>query len=243
MRVSTEEQASTGVSLAAQKQKLEEYCKFNDWTVVGEYVDAGVSGSTLNRPQLQKLIKDCKNDLIDVLLVYKLDRLSRSLRDIILTIDELRSYGVDFVSLTEQIDTTTPVGKLMFHIIGAFAEFERDIIRQRVIFGMDKRAKDGYVQYKPPFGYRIEDKKLVVVEEEAEVVRDIYRAYLRGNSTLRISRRFNLPRSLVYRILTNETYLGRVKWGEEVFDGEHEGIIDEETFKRVSEMLKKRRRR
>ncbi|OFV67382.1 MAG: recombinase RecB [Candidatus Syntrophoarchaeum caldarius] len=243
LRVSTEEQVSTGASLAAQKQKLEEYCKFNEWHIVGEYVDAGLSGGTLNRPQLQRLIEDGKNNLLDVLLVYKLDRLSRSLRDIILTIDELRSYNVDFVSLTEQIDTTTPVGKLMFHIIGAFAEFERDIIRQRVILGMDKKAKDGYVQYKPPFGYRFEDKRLVVVEEEAEIVKDIYRAYLRGNSTVQISRAFNVPRSLVYRILTNKTYLGRVKWGDNLFDGGHEGIVDEKSFQRVSELLKQKRKR
>jgi site-specific DNA recombinase len=243
LRVSTEEQALTGVSLSAQKQKLEEYCKFNEWKIVGSYVDAGMSGGTLNRPQLQKLIEDCEKNFLDVLLVYKLDRLSRSLRDIILTIDELRSYGVDFVSLTEQIDTTTPVGKLMFHIIGAFAEFERDIICQRVILGMDQKAKDGHVQYKPPFGYRFEDKRLIVVDDEAEIVRDIYRAYLRGNSTVKISRSLNLPRSLVYRILTNETYLGRVKWRDDVFDGGHERIIDEGTFLQVSAMLKNKRKR
>ncbi|MHC1596331.1 MAG: recombinase family protein, partial [Candidatus Syntropharchaeales archaeon] len=82
-----------------------------------------------------------------------------------------------------------------------------------------------------------------VVEDEAEIVRDIYRAYLRGNSTVKISRSLNLPRSLVYRILTNETYLGRVKWGDNVFDGGHERIIDEGSFLQVSEMLRNKRKR
>lgn len=238
VRVSTEEQVSSGISLSAQKQKLEEYCKFNEWEIIECYIEEGLSGSTLKRPQLQRLIDDCKNDRLDVLLVYKLDRLSRSLRDIILTIDELKEYNVDFVSLTEQIDTTNPVGKLMFHIIGAFAEFERDMICQRVTMAMDKNAKDGHVQYKPPFGYRFEDKRLIVVDDEADVVKDIYRAYLRGNSTVKISRSLNLPRSLVYRILTNETYLGRVKWNGKIFEGKHEHLIDEESFLEVEKMLK-----
>ncbi len=243
VRVSTEEQATTGISLAAQVEKLEQYCKLNGWAIVRKYIDAGLSGSTVDRPELQKMIADSKVGLINVILVYKLDRLSRSLRDIILTIDELSEYNVDFVSLTEQIDTTTAVGQLMFHIIGAFAEFERSIIRERVIFGMDKKARDGHVQYKAPFGYDYKNGKLVVNEEDAGIIRGIYWAYLKEQSTLSVSRIFNLPRSLIYRILTGETYLGKVKWKGELIEGEHEAIIDLDTFNRVIEIMKSKRKK
>lgn len=243
VRVSTEEQATSGISLDAQVEKLEQYCKFNGWNIVRKYVDAGLSGSTTDRPELKKLIDDCRGGLVNVILVYKLDRLSRSLRDIILTIDELREYDVDFVSLTEQIDTTTAVGQLMFHIIGAFAEFERNIIRERVIFGMDKKAKDGHAQYKAPFGYTHKNGSLVINDEEAEAIRAIYMAYINEQSTLKVSRLFNLPRSLIYRILTNETYLGKVKWKDEIIEGEHEAIIDRDTFNQVVDIMKIKRKK
>ncbi|MHC1585763.1 MAG: recombinase family protein [Candidatus Syntropharchaeia archaeon] len=240
--MSTEEQASGGASLDAQLEKLRQYCKANDWEIVKEYVDAGVSGSTSDRPELQKLMDDSKNGVINVVLVYKLDRFSRSLRDIILMIDDLRKYGTDFVSLTEQIDTTTPVGKLMFHIIGAFAEFERDMIRQRVVMGMDKKARDGYVQYKAPFGYRYQDGKLVPEEKEAEIVRKIYEAYIREKSTLKVSRMFNMPRSLIYRILKSETYLGKVKWKDQTIAGVHEGIVEQCLYDEVQKIMRKKKK-
>ncbi|MDY6930822.1 MAG: recombinase family protein [Halobacteriota archaeon] len=243
VRVSTEEQASSGISLDAQIEKLEQYCQLNNWEIVRDYVDAGVSGSTVDRPELQKMIDDCRRGELNVVLVYKLDRLSRSLRDIILTIDELREYDVDFVSVTEQIDTTTAVGQLMFHIIGAFAEFERNIIRERVIFGMDKKAKDGYAQFKAPFGYRYVEGRLEINQDEAEIIRSVYRSYIREQSTLRVSKIFGLSRSLVYRILTSETYLGKVKWKGEVEEGVHEAIIDPITYSHVREILRAKRKK
>lgn len=242
-RVSTEEQATSGISLEAQKEKLRQYCNFNRWAIIKEYIDAGLSGGTLNRPGLQQLLVDAKKGLINVVLVYKLDRLSRSLRDIILTMDDFRQYNIDFVSLNEKIDTTSSVGKLMFHIIGAFAEFERDIIRERVIFGMDKKAQDGYVQYKAPFGYGYNNRKLVVNEEEATIVKEVYKAYLKEKSTLKVSRIVKLPRSLIYHILTSETYLGKVKWRDSVIEGTHEALVDADTFNEVSCILEKKRKR
>ena len=243
VRVSTVEQATTGISIDAQIEKLEQYCKLNDWDTVKKYIDAGISGSTIDRPALKNLIDDCKSGKVNVILVYKLDRLSRSLRDIILTIDELKMYNVDFVSLTEQINTTTAVGQLMFHIIGAFAEFERNIIRERVIFGMDKKAKDGHAQYKAPFGYAHKNGNLVINDEEADTIRAIYRAYINEQSTLKVSKIFNLPRSLIYRILTSETYLGKVKWKDEIIEGEHEAIIDRDTFDQVVDIMKIKRKK
>jgi len=243
LRVSTDEQAREGISLSSQEQKLRDYCNSNNWEIYDIYVDEGKSGAMMGRPELQRLLNDCKEGKVNTILVYRLDRFSRSLRNLIFMVEEMKNYNVDFVSLTEQLDTTTPTGKLMFHIVGAFAEFERDIIRERIKTCMTTKAKNGYTQYKPPFGYQSLNKRLVVNEDEAEIVKDIFSAYLNGYSTLMISRQFKIPKSLVYRILTNETYLGHVKWNKDTYNGLHEPIIDEETFKKVSILLKKRRRR
>jgi len=242
LRVSTDEQAREGISLSSQEQKLRAYCESNGWEIYDIYIDEGKSGAIMDRPELQRLLNDCREGKVDAILVYRLDRFSRSLRNLIFMVEELKNYNVDFVSLTEQLDTTTPTGKLMFHIVGAFAEFERDIIRERIKTCMATKAKSGYAQYKPPFGYRFINKKLVVNEDEAEIIRDVFSAYLKGFSTAAISRQFNIPRSLVYRILTNETYLGRIKWNNEIYNGIHEPIIDEQTFKKVSILLKERKK-
>ena len=112
-----------------------------------------------------------------------------------------------------------------------------------VIRGMDKKAQDGYVQYKAPFGYEYNNRKLVVNEEEAAVVREVYKAYLKEKSTLKVSRIFKVPRSLIYHILTSETYLGKVKWKDNVIDGAHEALVDAKTFDDVRRILEKKRKR
>lgn len=242
-RVSTDEQVNFGNSLEAQIEKLEQYCKLNGWQIVKKYTDAGISGATIDRPELKQMILDAGAGHINAILVYKLDRLSRSLRDIILTIDELREYNTDFVSITEQIDTTTAVGRLMFHIIGAFAEFERGMICERVILGQDKKAKNGYAQQKAPFGYSFRGGELTTNKDEVIIIKAVQKAYLEKKSTLNVSREFGLPRSLIYQILTNETYLGKVKWKGELIDGRHEALLDIATYKRIRRIMNKKKKR
>ena len=234
IRVSTEEQATTGVSLAAQKEKLIAYCKLHNWNSYIVYEDAGISGSTItDRPALMKLLDDCKNQEIKTIVVYRLDRLSRSLRDIILTIDELRAYNVNFVSVTEQIDTTTAVGKLTFHMIGAFAEFERNIIKERIELGMAKKATEGYTQSRAPLGYAFENRALEVNPEEAELVKEIFKEYLQERSIGKVAKMHDLHRSLVHRVLTNVTYIGDIKWRGKIIRGIQDPIIDPQTFEEV----------
>lgn len=122
-----------------QLVELRRYVEARGWTAT-DYVDQGVSGSTESRPALDRLVKDAKRRRFDVLVVWKLDRLGRNLRHLILLLDELAALGVGFVSLNEGIDATTPAGKLQLHILGAIAEFERERIRERVVLGL-KRAK------------------------------------------------------------------------------------------------------
>jgi putative DNA-invertase from lambdoid prophage Rac len=121
-----------------QLVELRRYCEARGWTIVREYVDEGVSGAKERRPALDELVKDAKRRKIDVLVVWRLDRLGRNLRHLILLLDDLQATGVSFVSLSEGIDATTPAGRLQLHVLGAIAEFERERIRERVRAGLSR---------------------------------------------------------------------------------------------------------
>jgi len=137
-RVSTTEQTT-----ANQLIDLRQYCAARNWQHAVEYVDIGVSGSKDSRPALDNLVRDAKRRRVDTLIVWKLDRLGRSLRHLILLLDELRELGVAFISLGEGIDTSTPAGRLQLHVLGAIAEFERDRIRERVRAGLARARAQG----------------------------------------------------------------------------------------------------
>ena len=136
-RVSTAEQ-----TVENQRLELRRYCEARGWTAT-EYLDAGVSGAKESRPALDRLLIDARRRRFDTLIVWKLDRLGRNLRHLILLLDELSALGVAFVSLNEGIDTTTPAGRLQLHILGAIAEFERERIRERVKLGMARAKAQG----------------------------------------------------------------------------------------------------
>ena len=145
VRVSTEDQAEEGYSIGVQTEKLQAYCTAHDWNIVNTYTDPGFSGSNMERPALKRMLDDIKNGLIDMVLVYKLDRLSRSQRDTLYMIeDTFIANNVGFVSMTENFDTSTPLGKLMIGIMSAFAQLERETITARMQMGHDARAKDGF---------------------------------------------------------------------------------------------------
>ena len=138
IRVSTQDQAQHGFSLDAQEESLVNYAKALGYEILKIYKDEGKSAKTLNRPEMINLLKDAEAKKFQAIFIYKLDRFSRSLKDLILTIDKLKEWGIDFVSLQDKIETASASGKLMFQIIGAFAEFERNIIGDRTKFGMEK---------------------------------------------------------------------------------------------------------
>jgi DNA invertase Pin-like site-specific DNA recombinase len=144
-RVSTDRQ-----STESQINTLREYIEKRSWKLFREYIDTGFTGSNTKRPAFNEMIADAKKRSFDVLLVYKLDRLSRSLKDLITTLDDLQSLGIDFVSYDNGLDTTTPTGRLLFHVVGAVAEFEKEIIRERVIAGLHNARSKGKRLGRPP---------------------------------------------------------------------------------------------
>lgn len=244
VRVSSDKQAEEGYSIDEQIDRLTAYCKAMDWRIVKIYTDAGYSGGNMNRPALADLVGASQSRLIDAVVVYKLDRLSRSQRDTLTIIEGFLDNGVDFVSMTENFDTSTPFGKATIGILSVFAQLEREQIKERCSLGRAGRAKEGkyrgggYV----PIGYDYSNGSLVVNETEAAQIRELHRLYQQGESFRSIARIFS-ERGYTHkygswevyrvsRVLRNPLYCGYVTHKGEVFRGEHEPIISEETFRR-----------
>lgn len=256
IRVSTLEQAQEGYSIGAQKERLLAFCKAHDWVVADCYVDGGYSGSNLDRPGIQKLIAEV--DSFNLVLVLKLDRLSRSQRDTLHLIEDVfLPNNVDFVSMSESFDTSTPFGRAMIGILSVFAQLEREQIKERTFMGRIERAKEGLYHGGAfyPIGYDYVDGRLAVNEYEALQVRKIYEWYLDGVSPEKIAGRLRSAgyknrygswselsgRVSVLRILSSEIYLGTLKFGDIVVENAHEAIVDRETFDRVTALRMKRR--
>lgn len=253
IRVSTLEQAQEGYSVGEQRERLIAYCKAQDWLIADIYVDGGYTGSNLNRPGIQKLIGETEK--FDVVLVYKLDRLSRSQRDTLYLIEEIfRPNNVDFVSMQESFDTSSPFGKAMIGLLAVFAQLEREQIKERTWMGRVARAKTGlhHGGGNIPIGYDYSDGKLIVNPYEAEQVRKIYEWYLAGASLKAITdklqdagytNRYSSYNSWtsVRNILENETYIGRLHFGDVVVDHAHEAIITEEQFNAAQILRGKRK--
>lgn len=253
-RVSTSQQVD-GISLQLQEERLRSYATAMGWEIVEIYVDAGLSGASKDRPEYQRMLADVKERRFDVILVYKLDRLTRSVRDFHELTSLLDSYGVGLVSVTQNIDTSSPTGRLLRNVLVDFANFERELIAERSTEAKRRKASDGkYLGWKPPYGYRKEgsrsDSRLVIVPEEADIVRRIYQLYLTGqHGIIPIAREVGLSASTVREILLNPTYCGKIAYAKRpgsskrlrvssmddwiVVDGEHEPIISEEEWQRA----------
>lgn len=238
VRVSTQEQAEQGFSLAAQQEALENYAKALGYEIYKIYKDSGKSAKDMKRQELTKMLEDAEAKKFSAIFTYKLDRFSRSIKDLILTIDKLKEWGIDFVSLQDKIETTSASGKLMFHIISAFAEFERNIIGDRTKFGMERKAKEGGFITKAPKGYNLVNKELVINDQEAEQVRKIFGEFLNSDISLtRLAKKHNMTTSGIKKLLKNTTYLGKVKFAGQENNGQHEPLIEEELFKSVRDKL------
>lgn len=248
-RVSTEQQVDN-YSIDFQKERTKAFCASKGWDNITEYIDGGFSGSNTQRPALQKLIKDIDKRLIDVVIVYRLDRLSRSQRDTLFLIEELfLPNNVEFISLNETIDTSTPFGRAMIGILSVFAQLERETINERMRFGRYKRVKDnGYYGggLAEPLGYRIKEHGILEInEEEAEIVKVIYNEYIKLKSVKLVQKRlkelgYPVPRyQRVSLTLNRRLYIGEVSFGNEFFPGAHQPIIDKETFETVQKIRSK----
>lgn len=247
-RVSTREQAEEGYSIENQIENAKLYCKMHN-IPYEIFVDDGYSGKDLKRPAIQKLLNEVENGNITHVIVFKLDRLSRKLKDILYVIDLLTSKDAVLISLKENIDISTALGRLLLNILSSFAEFERENIRERVKDVIDVRKKKTLKPLgHPPLGY---DDDFKIIEEEAKIVRLIFEKarysgiykivdFLNKNG-YRSKNGIIFSKTTVHQILTNITYTGKIKIGNELIKGNFEAIIDENLFNEVQENLKRRK--
>lgn len=234
VRVSTEEQAKEGLSIDAQIDRCTAFCKARGWDLFQIYTDAGYSAGSMHRPALQRLLDDARAGKLEILLVYKIDRFSRKLKDLISILEDLKAQKVNFTSVTEQIDTTTAMGEAFFQIIGVFAQLERGMVKERVEMAFDKKIRSGEALHRPPFGYMYKQRKLVPHPEEAEKVQHIFEMWAAGISYKDICAQFALPVSTVYEIIKNPIYVGKVQYRGKLYQGTHVAIVDEKLYAQVN---------
>ncbi|WP_426807450.1 recombinase family protein [Streptococcus anginosus] len=253
VRVSTTNQVEEGYSIDEQKDKLSSYCHIKDWSIYNIYTDGGFSGSNTERPALEQLIKDAKKKLFDTVLVYKLDRLSRSQKDTLYLIEEIFiKNGIEFLSLQENFDTSTPFGKAMIGLLAVFAQLEREQIKERMQLGKLGRAKSGksmmWARTSYGYDYHKETGTVTINELEAIAVRDIFNSYLAGMSITKLRDKLNdkYPKTpnwhyrIIRGILANPVYCGYNQYKGQIFLGNHEPIISEKTFNKTQDELKAR---
>lgn len=257
VRVSTTNQADEGYSIDEQIDKLKAYCEIKDWVVYKVFTDAGFTGSNIERPAMTKLISAAKKKQFDTILVYKLDRLSRSQKDTLYLIEEIFiKNGIDFLSLSENFDTSSAFGKAMIGILSVFAQLEREQIKERMMLGKVGRAKSGKTMMwaHPAYGYTYnkETSSLDIVPAEAALIKKIYELYIKGKSISKLRDYLNDNKIFVNKsvpwshrtisyALTNPVYCGMIRYEGKLYDGLHEPIITKELFNKTQEVLAERR--
>lgn len=241
-------------SLDAQRDACLSYIasqKANGWVCVPEqYDDGGYSGGTLERPALKRLLADCEAGLVDIVVIYKIDRLTRSIGDFAELSKMFDKWNVSFVSVTQDINTSTSAGRMMLNILLTFAQYEREIIGERIRDKFAASRKKGiWMGGSVPLGYRVENRKLLPDEGNAPVVREIFRQFIALGSCRRVAVWLNEniqahPRSglrwntsHVHRILRNHTYCGNVFYKGQIYKGEHPALIDLQTWDKAQEIL------
>ena len=240
-------------SLDAQREACEAYIasqKPEGWLLVPDrYDDGGFSGGTLERPALKRLLADIEDGRVDVVVVYKIDRLSRSLMDFSKLVEVFDGHAVTFVSITQSFNTTTSMGRLTLNILLSFAQFEREVIGERI---RDKfaasRARGMWMGGHPPLGYEVRDRKLVVNETEAAMVRMIFERFLRvGSATVLVrelaaegvttKRGKPIDKGFLYKLLNNRVYVGEAVHKGVAYPGEHQAIIGRDLWDKVHSII------
>ncbi|HGQ1480345.1 TPA: recombinase family protein, partial [Streptococcus pneumoniae] len=248
---STTSQVEEGYSIDEQKAKLSSYCDIKDWSVYKIYTDGGFSGSNTDRPALEGLIKDAKKRKFDTVLVYKLDRLSRSQKDTLYLIEDIFiKNNIAFLSLQENFDTSTPFGKAMIGLLSVFAQLEREQIKERMQLGKIGRAKAGksmmWAKTSYGYDYHRETGTITINPAQALAVKFIFESYLRGRSITKLRDDLNekypkhVPWSYraVRTILDNPVYCGFNQYKGEIYPGNHESIISKEEYDKTQSELK-----
>lgn len=248
IRVSTEEQAKEGYSISAQRERLKAYCFAQDWQDFKIYVDEGVSAKNADRPQLKRLLQHIREGSVKTLLVYKLDRLTRSVGDLNAILNELKEYGAVFRSATEIFDTSSATGRLFIHIVGSMAQWESDNLGERVRVGQLEKARQGYWSAQAPYGFKKVDKKLVVVEEQKEVLLEMMDKIESGYSIRKLAkyltdkgvkpiRGYQWHIATILDLMHNPVLYGSMRWGDEIIENTHEPIISKDEFDSLQRLL------
>lgn len=262
IRVSTEKQVM-GYSIEGQITQIEQYCQFNGYELVDIYADRGISGKSMNRPELQRMLNDAKNGKLDCVMVYKTNRLARNTSDLLTIVEELHRQNVEFFSLSERMEVKNSTGKLMLQILASFSEFERNTILENIYTRQRQRALEGYYQGNLPLGYNnIPDnkKELMINQHEANIVKYIFESYAKGHGYRKIANALNhkgyvtkkgnpFSISAVTYILSNPFYIGKIQfakykdWNDKrrkglndkpvIAEGKHTPIISQSLWDKV----------
>ena len=222
IRVSTEDQSRHGHSLDEQEDRLKKLCDYKEYEIYKIYKDAGVSAKNVNRPSFQQMIEDMKSGKINKILVYKLDRLTRSIRDLENICTLFEEHKCSLESVVEDINTDTAMGKFFVRFLTIIAQLEIETTSERTKFGLVGAAKKGHFVGQAPFGYKKIDKKLVVDELESEVVKRIFDLYVQGNSVNAITKLFTEEKvfnkkwgtTFIDNMLGNQIYIGNYVHGK-----------------------------
>ncbi|MBF0627983.1 MAG: recombinase family protein [Magnetococcales bacterium] len=240
-------------SLDAQRESCEAYIasqKSEGWFLVPDrYDDGGFTGGNMERPALKRLMTDIEAGKVNVVVVYKIDRLTRSLMDFGKLVEVFERHGVTFVSVTQSFNTTTSMGRLTLNILLSFSQFERELSAERIRdkFAASKR-KGMWMGGHPPLGYDVKERKLVINPAEAETVRWIFQRFVECRSATQIVKELaakgvlskngnRMDRPSVYRLLKNQYFIGEIAHKGEVYAGEHEAIIDRELWDQVHAIM------
>lgn len=262
VRVSTEEQAKEGYSIKAQEQRLTDFANSQGWNITHTFIDDGYSAKDLDRPQMKEMIEKIKEKAFDVVLVYRLDRLVRSvmnLHELLMLFDD---HKVMFKSATEMFDTTSAMGRFFITLVGAMAQWERENLAERVHMGMKRMVEEGKrAGGTAPFGYDLEDGKLVINHEEAKWVRFIFDAYrtkgkraiaeVLNNNGIKTKQGNYWQDGVVTYVATNPIYCGYLRWnyrkesGQRTYDeiiikADHDPIVSKEDFDEIQLIMKSR---
>ena len=254
-RVSTEDQSRFGHSLDEQEDRLKKLCEFKDYEIYKVYREEGVSAKDTNRPKFKEMIQDMKDGKINKIIVYKLDRLTRSIQDLENICKMLEEYNCDLESVAEEINTGNANGKFFIRMLTILAQLEIERTSERTKFGLIGAAKKGHISGQPALGYTKKDKskKLVIDELESDVVKRIFSMYLEGSSVCHICEIFNEENVLnkhwatttVDKILSNKIYIGSIEHGKrnkkntQIFEDVVPVIIDKTTFECVQKRKEK----
>jgi site-specific DNA recombinase len=256
-------------SLHAQREACEAFIRSQTgegWKLIkAHYDDGGISGGTMERPALQRLLADLRQRLVDVVVVYKVDRLTRSLADFAKMVELFDAHGVSFVAVTQQFNTTSSMGRLTLNVLLSFAQFEREVTGERIRDKIAASKRKGmWMGGTVPLGYDVNGRQLIINETEAQQVRQIYRRYLelgsvrllqqeleqrRVVSKIRLSRKGarsggnSFSRGALYELLSNPIYVGEIRHKHEVHPGQHQAILERAIWEQVQQCLRTSARR